>query len=105
VAEAKILRTGNRDWRSTRTWRIHAEATTRREAFDRSKLGPVRTIPPLEVSTGQLAHEWGHLQRKLAMRLRCSHAGTTWCPATCVPDVPPAVPAAPGPVGLLGAHE
>lgn len=47
---------------------IHAEATERGYAFDPSKIGPVRTVQPIPVSTGQLALEWGHLQRKLATR-------------------------------------
>ena len=47
---------------------VHAEATSRGYAFDRSKLGPVREIQPIPVSSGQLAHEWVHLQRKLETR-------------------------------------
>ena len=47
---------------------IHAEATARGYAFDRSKIGPVRAVQPIPVSTGQLALEWDHLQRKLATR-------------------------------------
>ncbi|WP_149195061.1 pyrimidine dimer DNA glycosylase/endonuclease V [Luteimonas suaedae] len=47
---------------------VHAEATGRGYAFDRSKLGPVRVVQLVPVSSGQLAHEWGHLQRKLATR-------------------------------------
>lgn len=47
---------------------IHDEATTRRYAFDRSKLGPVRVVELLPVSSGQLAFEWLHLRQKLAVR-------------------------------------
>jgi hypothetical protein len=47
---------------------VHAEATRRGYRFDRSKLGPVRAVRAVPVSTGQLAHEWDHLQRKLARR-------------------------------------
>ncbi len=47
---------------------VHAEATSRGYAFDRTKLGPVRVVQPIAVSSGQLAHEWAHLQRKLAIR-------------------------------------
>lgn len=47
---------------------VFDEATSRGYAFDRSKLGPVRAVPPIPVATGQLAHEWAHLQRKLATR-------------------------------------
>lgn len=47
---------------------IHEEATRRGYVFDRSKVGPVRDVPPVEVASGQLAHEWRHLQSKLAVR-------------------------------------
>ena len=47
---------------------VHDEATKRGYAFDRSKLGPVRAVQPIPVSSGQLAHEWLHLQQKLATR-------------------------------------
>ena len=47
---------------------IHDEATRRGYAFDPTKPGPVRAIEPIPVNSGQLALEWTHLQRKLAMR-------------------------------------
>ena len=47
---------------------IHDEATRRGYAFDRTKLGPVRAIESIPVNSGQLALEWMHLQRKLAIR-------------------------------------
>ena len=47
---------------------VVAEAAARGYRFDRSKLGPRLEVDPLEVTTGQLAFEWAHLQRKLAMR-------------------------------------
>jgi hypothetical protein len=47
---------------------IHAEATQRGYAFDRTKIGPVRNINEIAVSTGQLALEWQHLQSKLQVR-------------------------------------
>lgn len=47
---------------------VHDEATRRGYAFDRSKIGPVRPVDRVPVSSGQLAHEWLHLQRKLATR-------------------------------------
>ena len=47
---------------------LHAEATRRGYSFDRSKVGPVRSIRPIPVGSDQLAHEWDHLQRKLAVR-------------------------------------
>lgn len=47
---------------------IHDEATRRGYAFDRSKIGPLRSVRPIPVTTGQLALEWLHLQHKLAAR-------------------------------------
>ena len=47
---------------------IHDEATRRGYAFDRTKLGPVRAVASIPVNSGQLALEWTHLQRKLAVR-------------------------------------
>ena len=47
---------------------ILAEAVRRGYSFDRSKVGPVRAVEPIAVSSGQLAHEWLHLQQKLATR-------------------------------------
>ena len=52
---------------------VHAEATARGYRFDRSKVGPVRPIAQLLATTGQLAHEWQHLLRKLAQRSRVLH--------------------------------
>lgn len=47
---------------------VHAEASTRGYAFDRSKIGPVRSVPRISVSLGQIQHEWTHLLAKLAAR-------------------------------------
>lgn len=47
---------------------IHAEATRRGYAFNRTKVGPVRLVEPIAVGTGQLAYEWTHLLQKLATR-------------------------------------
>jgi hypothetical protein len=47
---------------------VHAEAASRGYAFDRSKIGPVRPVPHIPVSRGQMQHEWGHLLAKLAAR-------------------------------------
>jgi hypothetical protein len=47
---------------------ILAEAVRRGYSFDRSKVGPVRPVGPMTVTSGQLAHEWLHLQQKLAVR-------------------------------------
>jgi hypothetical protein len=47
---------------------VHAEAASRGYAFDRSKIGPVRPVPHISVSRGQIEHEWEHLLAKLAAR-------------------------------------
>ena len=47
---------------------IHDEATRRGYAFDGSKIGPLRPVRLIAVTTGQLAFEWRHLQHKLAAR-------------------------------------
>jgi hypothetical protein len=47
---------------------IHEEALRRGYAFDRTKLGPLREVEAIAVSSGQLVHEWQHLKRKLAVR-------------------------------------
>ena len=52
---------------------VHAEATARGYAFDRSKVGPVAALPRIAVTRGQLAHEWRHLLGKLAARSPAIH--------------------------------
>ncbi len=47
---------------------VHAEACARGYAFDRSKIGPVRSLEPIDVTHDQLACEWGHLLEKLRVR-------------------------------------
>jgi len=47
---------------------IHDEATQRGYDFDRSKVGPVRAVQLIPVSSGQVAYEWQHLRHKLAIR-------------------------------------
>lgn len=44
------------------------EAESRGYSFDRRRLGPVRRLPDLVVSTGQLAFEVEHLRNKLRVR-------------------------------------
>ena len=53
---------------------VHAEASARGYAFDRAKVGPVRPVPPIVVTRGQLRHEWAHLLAKLAVRSPACHA-------------------------------
>lgn len=52
---------------------VHAEATLRGYSFDRCKIGRVRKIDPIRVTTGQVAYEWRHLMMKLARRSRKLH--------------------------------
>lgn len=47
---------------------VYAEATARGYSFDKSKIQPVRELPILAVTSGQLAYEWAHLMSKLRAR-------------------------------------
>jgi hypothetical protein len=47
---------------------IHVEAHARGYAFDRTKVGPVRPVKAIPVTTEQISYEWQHLLRKLAKR-------------------------------------
>jgi hypothetical protein len=47
---------------------VHSEALKRGYAFDRGKLGAGRRAEPIAVTRGQIAYEWEHLLRKLALR-------------------------------------
>ena len=47
---------------------VHAEATMRGYAFDRTKIGPVRPVASISASRGQVDYEWEHLLQKLAVR-------------------------------------
>lgn len=48
---------------------VHAESLARGYRFDATKLGPMPTdLVPIEATSGQLAHEWGHLMAKLQAR-------------------------------------
>lgn len=47
---------------------IHTEAVARGYVFNRTKVGPVRSITAIPVTLGQLAYEWEHLLRKLSLR-------------------------------------
>lgn len=47
---------------------VHAEAEVRGYSFDRTKIGPVKFVEPIAVTTGQIHHEWQHLLAKLATR-------------------------------------
>ena len=47
---------------------VYAEARARGYAFNVAKVGPLREIPRVTVTTGQLDYEWQHLARKLRAR-------------------------------------
>lgn len=74
---------------------VHAEACARGYAFDRTKIGPVRTVQPIPVSDGQVALEWAHLRRKLAIR---NAALLELLAATPGPSCHPLFRVQPGPV-------
>ena len=76
---------------------IHDEAERRGYAFDRSKLGPLRPVDCIRVSTGQLAREWEHLRQKLATR---SPALLARWSASSVPVCHPLFRRQPGPVAV-----
>lgn len=78
---------------------LHAlaeEADARGYVFDRSRvLGPADGGLRLEVTDGQLAHEWAHLSAKLAVR--SPEVLTRWA-AVGLPDPHPMFVVVPGPV-------
>lgn len=74
---------------------VHAEASSRGYAFDRTKLGPARPLQPITVTTGQLAYEWQHLLAKLALRSPVLHG--RWQALTS-PECHPLFRVQPGPV-------
>ena len=47
---------------------VHAEAISRGYAFAARKISPARGFSVIEVTHGQLMHEWSHLMAKLAIR-------------------------------------
>lgn len=71
------------------------EAVVRGYRYDRSKLGPVLVMPPIEVAQGQLDFEWQHLMGKLARRSPDWHAAQQ---ANGVPCCHPRLVVVPGPV-------
>jgi hypothetical protein len=75
--------------------RVHDEASARGYRFDRGRIGPVRAVAPIAVTTGQLTHEWAHLLGKLALRNPALHA--RWV-GLQQPDCHPLFQPVPGPV-------
>jgi hypothetical protein len=53
---------------------LHREATRRGYSFDARKIGPVRAVAPIRTTSGQVAYEWRHLLKKLAVRSPAVHS-------------------------------
>jgi hypothetical protein len=53
---------------------VHEESERRGYAFDRSKAGRARADGRIEVTEGQLEHEWRHLMAKLRARSQKDYA-------------------------------
>ena len=47
---------------------VQTEADARGYAFDRRKIGPLRSIETIPTTTAQVSYEWQHLLRKLKAR-------------------------------------
>ena len=47
---------------------IHAESVSRGYSFARNKVGPIRPVPSITVTSGQVGYEWNHLLQKLSVR-------------------------------------
>ena len=52
---------------------VHREAERRDYSFAGEKIGAPRDAAPITVTSGQLAHEWTHLLRKLEVRSPETH--------------------------------
>ena len=74
---------------------VHAEATLRGYAFDRSKLGNADLRTYIVVTAGQAEYEWRHLMQKLAVRNPTLH--DRWR-AIGTPECHPLFRLQPGPV-------
>lgn len=78
---------------------VFDEASSRGYAFDRRKIGPLRRVAPVRVSSGQLRHEAQHLRRKLAVR------SPAWLKKMRVPALPQAHPLFRGVAGPVADWE
>jgi hypothetical protein len=52
---------------------VHDEAARRGYHFDKTKIGPVRKMQRIAVTSTQLEHEWQHLLAKLKARNRTQY--------------------------------
>ena len=74
---------------------VHAESERRGYAFDRSKVGRARTGERIDVTAGQLEHEWHHLMAKLRAR---SQKDYTRCKDVAAPEPHPIFRIVRGPI-------
>ena len=49
---------------------VHIEAIARGYAFDKRKIGPLRSVRSIPITLGQISYEWEHLLKKLSVRSR-----------------------------------
>jgi len=47
---------------------VHADSVVRGYSFARNKVGPVRSVDRIDVTSGQISYEWEHLLHKLSIR-------------------------------------
>ena len=52
---------------------VHSEAAARGYAFDKHKIGPLRSVHSISTTTEQILYEWQHLLAKLYVRNRALH--------------------------------
>jgi hypothetical protein len=73
---------------------IHSEATARGYLFDKHKIGPLRMVHSISVTTEQISYEWEHLLRKMSVRSRMLHRRWRTVP---IPKCHPLFSVVPGP--------
>jgi Pyrimidine dimer DNA glycosylase len=52
---------------------VHSEAAARGYAFDKQKIGPLRSVQSISTTTEQILYEWEHLMAKLSVRNQVLH--------------------------------
>jgi Pyrimidine dimer DNA glycosylase len=72
---------------------IYSEASARGYAFDRRKIGPLRSVQAIATTSSQILYEWQHLLGKLSVRSRELHRQWRTIP---VPQCHPLFTAVPG---------
>lgn len=74
---------------------VYDEALRRGYSFDHAKIGPLREVGRITVTSGQIDYEWTHLKRKL--EVRNPQLAEQWSPVT-KPDCHPLFICRKGPV-------